>query len=85
MKKSSVIVYNNNKYEIGIIIKKYRRNKTVKYDVVLERGVVLCGIGTSKNKNCYIDIDKSSKFAVDSTITDQTISNFIETEDIVNG
>lgn len=60
----SVFVFNKEKhiYEIGIVQRRYKRQKVWRYDVLLERGHLLQFLCTNSRNIFYIDEEKTRKF-----------------------
>ena len=60
-----VFIYNREKSisEIGTVCKRYRRQKIVRYDVKLERGILLEYVSELDNAAFYLDQEKNQKFS----------------------
>lgn len=59
-----VLVYNREikKNEVGTIINRYKREKVYRYDVKLERGILLEYVSTNHESNFFINEEMTNKF-----------------------
>lgn len=52
---NTVVVFNDGKLEVGVVIKKFLVNKNTFYDVLLESRSCLTCINTARSNRIYID------------------------------
>lgn len=59
-----VMIYNREKetHEIGKVVKTYVRSRIRRYDILLERDILLEGLTTDAHSNFFVDQEKSTKF-----------------------
>lgn len=70
----TVIIYNAGAYEVGRILKKYKKRGYRVYDVVLERGVTFVMLRIDNNRSSiYIDSKKTKALSnkIQTTITNE--------------
>lgn len=60
-KDSKVIIKNREKYELGTILRKWKKGEEYLFHVLTERNIKLEGISCNPEFPCYIDVQKSLK------------------------
>jgi hypothetical protein len=63
-KGQKVFIFNREiqKHELGEVLSRYKREKVYRYDVKLERGIVLEYVSTNPESIFFINSDMTNKF-----------------------